>query len=68
MLEMFMRNPRQVISTERFMEKIWGWDTDAEINVVWVNISTLRKKLTELGSAVEIQTHRGLGYYLEKKA
>lgn len=43
MLEMMMRNPRQIISAERFMERIWGYDSDAEINVVWVYISYLRK-------------------------
>ena len=50
------------------MDKIWGWDSDAEINVVWVNISQLRKKLSELGSETEIKVYRGTGYALEKKA
>ncbi len=44
MLEMFMSNPRQIISPDRFMEKIWGFDSDTEQNVVWVYISYLRKK------------------------
>ena len=43
MMDMLMRNPTHLISTERFMEKIWGYDSDAEINVVWVYISFLRK-------------------------
>ena len=43
-LEMLMCNPRQLISTERFLEKIWGYDNDTEINVVWVYLSYLRKK------------------------
>ena len=47
------------------MEKIWGWDSDAEINVVWVNISNLRKKLKSIGSTVHIGASRGLGYLLE---
>lgn len=42
-MELFLRNPRQVFSAERIMERIWGWDNEAEINVVWVNISNLRK-------------------------
>ena len=44
-----MRNPHNLISTERIMEKVWGYDSDAEINVVWVYISYLRKKLMNLG-------------------
>lgn len=45
MLEMLLANPGQVISTEQFMDKIWGFDSDAELNVVWVNISYIRKNL-----------------------
>ena len=48
------------------MEKIWGYDSDAEINVVWVYISYLRKKLTKAGANVEIRAHRNSGYSLEK--
>ena len=65
MMDMLMRNPTHLISTERFMEKIWGYDSDAEINVVWVYISYLRKKLTTLGADVEIKAHRNSGYSLE---
>ena len=43
MLELMMSNPHQLISSERFLEKIWGYDSDTEINVVWVYISYLRK-------------------------
>ena len=67
MMEMLIRNPGHLISTERFMEKIWGYDSDAEINVVWVYISYLRKKLLNIGSQVEIKAHRNSGYSLEKK-
>jgi two-component system response regulator ArlR len=67
MMEMLMDNPRQLISTERFLEKIWGYDSDTEMNVVWVYISYLRKKLTALGSNVQIKANRGLGYSLECK-
>ncbi len=67
MLEMFMANPRQLISAERFMEKIWGYDSEAEINVVWVYISYLRKKLTALNANVQIKATRGAGYSLEVK-
>lgn len=64
MLEMLMANPGQVISTDRFMEKIWGYDSDTEINVVWVYISNLRKKLASLGADVEIKAVRNQGYSL----
>lgn len=66
-MELFMRSPRMVFSAERIMENVWGWDTDAEINVVWVHISNLRKKLNALGSNVSIYTNRGLGYALEAR-
>ena len=65
MLEMLMRNPSHLISTERFMEKIWGFDSESEINVVWVYISYLRKKLTGIGANVSIRAHRNSGYSLE---
>ncbi len=68
MMEMFMLNPRQLISAERFMEKIWGYDTDTEINVVWVYLSYLRKKLTALNANVTIKATRNAGYSLEVQA
>ena len=64
-LELFLRNPRQVFSAERIMERVWGWDNEAEINVVWVNISNLRKKLKTIGSRLSLRANRGLGYALE---
>ena len=64
-MELFMRSPRQVFSAERIMEKVWGWDNEAEINVVWVNISNLRKKLKALDSQLSLKANRGLGYVLE---
>lgn len=67
-LELFMRSPRQVFSAERIMELVWGWDNEAEINVVWVNISNLRKKLRSIGSRVSLRANRGLGYILEEDA
>ena len=65
MLETLMANPRSLISTERFMEKIWGYDAEAEINVVWVYISYLRKKLAALNANVQIKATRNAGYSLE---
>ncbi|MBQ9045084.1 MAG: response regulator transcription factor [Oscillospiraceae bacterium] len=67
MLETLMANPHHLISSERFLEKIWGYDSDAEINVVWVYISYLRKKLTALNANVQIKATRNAGYSLEEK-
>ncbi len=68
MMEMLMRNPRKLISTEAFMDRIWGYDSEAEANVVWVYISTLRKKLKAIGADVEIKARRGVGYFLEVRS
>jgi DNA-binding response OmpR family regulator len=63
-MELFMRSPRIILSAQRIMERVWGWDSDAEVNVVWVHISNLRKKLKAIGSTVSIRASRGLGYAL----
>ena len=67
MTELFMENPKHLFSAQQLMDSVWGWDSEAEINVVWVNISQLRKKLSELGSDTEIRVYRGTGYALEKQ-
>ncbi|EIA25242.1 hypothetical protein SFB3_134G1 [Candidatus Arthromitus sp. SFB-3] len=67
-LEMLMSNPNVIISTEKFMSKVWGYDSEAEINGVWVYISYLRKKLISINSPVEIKAFRGIGYKLENKS
>jgi DNA-binding response OmpR family regulator len=67
MTELFMENPKHLFSAQQLMDRVWGWDSEAEINVVWVNISQLRKKLSELGSDTEIRVYRGTGYALEKQ-
>ena len=64
MLEMLLRTPSSLIPAERFFEIVWGYDSDVEINVVWVHISRLRKKLAELRADVEIAASRNAGYYL----
>ena len=66
MLEMLLCNPRQVLSKERFLEKIWGYDSEADSSVVWVYISYLRKKLSALHANVRIQARRNVGYCLEE--
>lgn len=68
MMEILISDPHHIISVERFMEKIWGYDTDAEISVVWVYISYLRKKLTALNADIQIKAHRNAGYSLEGSA
>ena len=64
-MEMLMTNPGQLISTELFLERIWGIDSEPESNVVWVYISNIRKKLGAAGSRVRIVALRNLGYKLE---
>lgn len=65
MMEYLMVNPHRIISPEMFMEKIWGYDTEAETNVVWVYVSYLRKKLAALNADVAIKSSRNAGYSLE---
>ena len=67
LMEMLVERPSVVHSIDQIMERVWGWDSDAEVNVVWVNISFLRKKLKELGAHVEIKATRGVGYSLEAR-
>ncbi len=66
MIELMMRNPRQIISAEQFMDKIWGYEANAESNVVWTYISYLRKKLAAIKADVEIRARRNAGYSLEE--
>lgn len=65
LMELFLRNPKRIFSTEHLMEKVWGLETEAELDVVWTYIGFLRKKLKALGSEAEIRTIRGVGYTLE---
>ena len=64
-LELLMSNPKSIIPAERFMEKIWGYDSEADISVVWVYISYLRKKLSAVRADVGIKAVRNAGYTLE---
>ena len=66
MMELLLSNPRHLISTERFMERIWGQDSDADIHVVWVYISYLRKKMAALNADIQIKATRNAGYTLEE--
>lgn len=67
-MEMLLSNPSQVIPTDRFLEKIWGYDSESDANVVWVYISSLRKKIAGLDANVQIKAARGVGYSLEETA
>ena len=67
LMELLAEHPSVVHSVDQIMERVWGWDAEAEVNVVWVNVSFLRKKLKELGAHVEIKATRGVGYSLEAK-
>ena len=68
LMELFIQHPGYVFSTEHLMEKIWGYDTDSSIDVVWTHIGFVRKKLRSIGADVEIKTIRGAGYSLEVAA
>lgn len=65
LMEMLMVNANILTSTDKIMNTVWGFDNDSEINVVWVNISSLRKKLAQIKANVSIKAVRGLGYLLE---
>ena len=67
-MELFLRNPRQVLERETIVRRVWGYDDDAEYNNLAVYLSFLRKKLAFIGATVEIRAHRGIGYALEEGA
>ncbi|MBQ7870715.1 MAG: response regulator transcription factor [Oscillospiraceae bacterium] len=66
MMELLMRDPRTLIPSERFLERIWGYESDTELNVVWVYISYLRKKLVAIHANIQIRAQRNAGYCLEE--
>ena len=65
LMELFITHPGYVFSTDRLMDKIWGYDSGSELDVVWTHIGYVRKKLRSLDANVEIRTIRGAGYALE---
>ena len=67
LIELFLRHPYQIFSTERLMELVWETDSNSELDVVWTYIGFLRKKLKTIASDVTIKTIRGAGYLLEEK-
>lgn len=64
-MELLMINKGIYISSEDILTKIWGYDTDAQIGIVWVYISYLRKRLSSMNSNVQIIAKRNTGYSLE---
>ena len=66
-MEVLLMNPNQIITKERFIEKIWGFESDVEYNNIEVYISFLRKKIQSIQSKATIHTARGVRYYLEEK-
>lgn len=64
--EILMENVGQIISTDTFIDRIWGFDSDVEINIVWVTISNIRKKLQTINAPINIRSVRGIGYQLEE--
>ena len=64
LMELLMLNQNICLSTEDMLVKVWGYETEADLGVVWVYISYLRKRLSALGSTVEIKARRGVGYTL----
>lgn len=65
MMEILMLNQGHYISTEDLLIKVWGYETDADIGIVWVYISYLRKRISALGAKAEIRAKRNIGYTLE---
>ena len=65
MMRLLLKEGKNNISKTLFLEKIWGYDSDATENNVEVYIGFLRKKLKTLSSNISIVASRGLGYHLE---
>lgn len=66
-MELLMLNKGQYLSTDDLMTKVWGYESDTEIGIVWVYISYLRKKLSAMDADIEIAAKRNIGYKLQLK-
>ena len=62
LLELFLRNPRQVMTREVIFERVWGYDFAPGSNAIEVYVSYLRRKLEAAGEPRLIHTVRGMGY------
>ena len=65
--ELLMERPGAIVTTDRLMSQVWGWDADVDTSVIWVHISNLRKKLHSVSAKAEIRFVRNAGYILEKQ-
>jgi two-component system, OmpR family, response regulator MprA len=67
LLELFLRNPRQVLTRSQIYERVWGYDFGATSNALWVYVGYLRRKLEEGGEPRLLHTVRGVGYALREE-
>ena len=67
LMELLMMNKGIYLATDDLLTKIWGYETEAEVGIVWVYISYLRKKLSSMNADIEIKAKRNIGYMLQKK-
>jgi two-component system, OmpR family, response regulator MprA len=67
LLELFLRNPRQVLTRSQIYERVWGYDFGATSNALWVYIGYLRRKLEDGGEPRLLHTVRGVGYALREE-
>ena len=67
-MEMFLRNPRQILAKDVIFDRVWGYESEADMSSLEVYLSFVRKKLTFVGSKVKIKASRGIGYSLEEEA
>jgi DNA-binding response OmpR family regulator len=67
LMEIFLRNPAQILTKETLQDRVWGLESDAEYNNLEVYVSFLRKKMSFIGSRVKIKATRGVGYSLEEE-
>ena len=65
LMEMMIEQPGRVFEVNQLIERIWGWDCESDVNVIWVTVFNLRKILKDLGTTVTIKATRGVGYSLE---
>ena len=65
-MEMLMRTPTAIVTSDTLMEQVWGWDSEVSVNNIWVYISNLRQKLQQLNTTVSIRAVRGVGYCMEE--
>ena len=68
LMELFLRNPKQILPKDTITERVWGYDSEAEYNSLEVYVSFVRKKLAFIGSTLRIRAVRGVGYTLEENA